>query len=567
MDLKTNKKFDTEKYVKEILKCQRDPFYFITKYCRDYTLPNYPKVKKLHPKQEAIINTFMTDHYVIINGSRQTGKTFAVVLLFSWLTLFFSNYRIALISKKGEATYSLIKEIKDCLTHVNEPFTVEFGTGNTKASDTAKNIESYFALKNSSEVRGITVKADKPEEAGRSMRSGAIFVDEAAFVTDIDEIMRGLESTTNRIFLSYEKIKYPHGIIIASTPNGTTGIGQWYYQQWINAEADRSKYKPIKFHWSEVPDYTEEWFKNKTKGLDTRTIAQEYNLEFLGSTSSFFDDEIIRKLQDPALDVTPKKVHLLLNYNLSVFEPFNPAYTYLIGVDSATAFGSDFSAIEIIEFETSNQVAEFIGKCTVDELCQLVEAVAQLYPNSLIIPETNGLGNQVIEYLSKHNILRSKTFKQPIKDVNTNTIKYKYGLTLTSENRPILLEQIYTIIAEDATKVRSRALKLQLIGLENKNGKIEGQPDDGVFALGFTYLVRAKYPQAISKVKIDNPMSLDVIKELHEQRYSHNDNSESNVYLPPQFQSQNVSTPLLDAFQRIFMSQTLTPEQNDKENK
>jgi len=553
MESKQEQEDKIGQFLEEAAKCTSDVFYFITHYCRDYTMPGYPRITKLHKKQEQIINTFLTDHYVIINGSRQTGKTFSVIALFSWLIYFHGNYKTAVLSKKAQSTYILVKEMKDFLSVVDPPFTTIFPARLRSGSSvsTIKSLEGHFILKNDSEVIGITIPADTPEEAGRGLRQGAIFVDEIAYLKNTEEVMSGIEQTTNRVFLNYEKRNYPYGIVLASTPNGITGVGKWYYQQWTAALSDRTKYKPVRFHWTEVSEYTEEWFKKVTKGKNPRTIAQEYDLVFLGSNTSFFEDETIRVLQDESIDIEPKRI-MINNLKVDIYEEYDPNKFYLIGVDSATLHGGDMSSIEVIDFMTGEQVAEFVGKCRVEDLCILLSELVKLYPSCNIVPEANGLGNQVIEYVTSQPNLRYITFKQPIKNVNTNTTAYKYGLTLNKDNRSLLLEEVYTKVKEEPHLIKSRALKLQLIGLEIKGDRIEGQPDDAVFALGFTYLVRAKYPNRITRITGQEQIEMREVNTLFNDRY--NMNEDDTTYINP-LEKPELRNPLFDKFSSIFLKE------------
>jgi hypothetical protein len=201
---------------------------------------------------------------------------------------------------------------------------------------------------------------------------------------------------------------------------------------------------------------------------------------------------------------------------------------------------------------TGEQVAEFVGKCRVEDLCLLLSELVKLYPSCNIIPEANGLGNQVIEYVTSQPNLRYITFKQPIKNVNTNTTAYKYGLTLNKDNRSLLLEEVYTKVKEEPHLIKSRALKLQLIGLEIKGDRIEGQPDDAVFALGFTYLVRAKYPNRITRITGHEQIAMKEVGNLFNDRY--NINEDDTTYINP-LEKPELRNPLFDKFSNIFLKE------------
>lgn len=134
------------------------------------------------------------------------------------------------------------------------------------------------------------------------------------------------------------------------------GDGQFFYEMWNNAldsddiynedetlvensdrliEApDKNSFIKIKYHWSEDPTKDDAWYVEQKRELnfDTRSINQELDLLFIGSTTCIFDDEFLSKLTPSK----PKKTIDLSHFSkLKLFEPiYNDRY-YLVGVDTA----------------------------------------------------------------------------------------------------------------------------------------------------------------------------------------------------------------------------------------
>lgn len=535
---------DTNNYndLVEFIKCKNDPIYFIKNYFNDYTLPEPQPLKKIYDRQIEIINTLLNDHFLILMGSRQVGKTIILIAFICWLILFNNNYLVAILSRKVDFTNDLINEVKKALSSLNSPFNIQL---ENKGKHSKKNLASELILINGSSVKAITVPKANPEEAGRGLRAGFIFIDEAAHINSLEKILTGINFTTARTFPRYEEMKIPFGICIASTPNGMNGTGKLFYDYWTNAINNNSLYKAVKFHWSEVPEYNREWYENQCRKLnnDRRAIAQELDLIFLASEDSFLEEDIILNLQriNTSNNII-RKIRISDSGNLyfNIFKEPNISSLYLIGIDSATKRGNDFSAICVTDFFTGEQVAEFFGKCSITDLCEKVlTVVVNEYSNCILIPENNGVGNQVIEYCQKH--YNNKLFNTPRKELRK--ITYSPGFLNTVITRPQLLDSIYQVLKEFPESVKSEYLKMQLIGLHITGNRVEGDIDDAVFAFGFTQCVRIYYNNIVSSMFSLRNESISDMVNLFKERYeddslfTEQNNMFNNKYNDPIFES------------------------------
>ena len=160
------------------------------------------------------------------------------------------------------------------------------------------------------------------------------------------------------------KNNYPYFILFTSTPNGTGGDGKFLYEMWNNsldsddifnedeslvenvdqlvAAPDKNSFVKIKYHWSEDPTKTEDWYLQQKRELnfDTRSINQELDLIFIGSTNCIFTDEFLSNLEPKKPIENIKLSHFSA---LKLYSELDPNQYYLVGVDTAKSLNvSDF---------------------------------------------------------------------------------------------------------------------------------------------------------------------------------------------------------------------------------
>jgi len=510
----------------EYYKCTNDFIYFVNNYVIDFTT-SLPTQINLYVPQIEIVNAINKYKHVVLLGSRQVGKTILIESYIAWLILFHPGYNVSVLSRKAEFTCKIIYEIRRLLECLKQPFTVNF----ENRQQVEKSLESKLRLANKSEIQAITVPRQNPEEAGRGNRSGFIFIDEAAHITELPKIMSGLMHTTNRVFVRYKKQNLPYGIVIASTPNGTTGTGKYFYDLWNNSKLGQNGFVPIRFHWTQVPEFNQEWYNEQCRKHPQRDIDQELDLKFLPPEDSFLSETIISKLQDGLnKDDVYKKIYIE-DLELHIYEENKEEYSYIMGVDAATQHGPEFSAINILCHQTGETVLEYIGKCSITTLCRCINELVKFYPKICIVVEANGVGNQVVEYCLNKEELKKRLFYVIKKK------EIKYGLTSDSQVRNQILSNIYSVASETPNLIRSEKLKLQLIGLRSRYGRVEGNPDDLVFAYGLALYVNNNALHTLLNiyrrigVNISSNSNIQSIYSLHNQRYDQNKDDNLNLLL------------------------------------
>jgi len=507
--------------ISEYIKCKKDPIYFMEHYIK-LSLAGGDVAVKLYDRQIDFIKDFLEKHYLIVCKSRQTGVSTITQMLCAHMCVFYKNVVIGAVSKAGAESSDFARKTISMIDTLPEWMRPTFIVRNSQS----------FILDNGCQFYANQVNDSNPEGLFRGKALTFLVIDEGAFIPKIDDAYTGVAPTLFKSHSAAKANNVPYGTIIISTPNKTIGKGKWYYQTWTNSINGDSIFQPFKLHWTMIDEFKNDplWYKTQCELLGNIhwKIAQELDMQFIASSNSFLPTEIIEQLNKCYID--PKQKMKLFNYEMWQFSDVDQSRFVLIGIDTASQSGSDNSTVEVFDFETFVQVAEFKGKLRVDDFCKIISLVTKIYPNNIIIPESNSYGNQVCEYLTKsgsfYNIYQSKVGDQKNKTTdNSAKQKYKYGLSTTPYNRPLMIDALYTLIKEDPTIVKSERLALELIGLvDNGRGKImaeEGEQDDLSLAMSFCAYVRTYDPPlGVSKdIKSQSVMDdmLDVAKWNNQQ--------------------------------------------------
>ncbi len=522
----------TEELKLIIEKCKNDPKFFISNYCvrpddTDATINVYQR-----PKQSEIIDHILNDHYVIINSSRQVGKTTLIEAFILWLVIFHKNYTVAILTKNSEFTVKIISEIMTIFDHLPTFFkkVVKLKTDNARTK----------VFSNFSRIESIVVEKSKPENAGRGSRAGFIFVDEAAFIEYMDEVYSGLEPVTTSIHKNYKSKGYPYGTVISSTPNGVEGIGRWYYQFWTKSQDGMTGYTPIVFHWRDAGYTDEEMQKQRIKMNDELKFIQEYELVFLVGQSSLLDVDTANELQKDCYKPVSKQI-LKYNYTFSLYKNIDPSKIYIFSIDSASETGTSDQAILLLEYDTGTliPIGEGYGKIPIIAFTNNIIDLVKLYFNNMfnyfIIVEKNYLGESIIGTIrEKDQEMFEKIYTTVEKKKNGTSVTYK-GIQTNTRTKNLMIDALSQYLNDNryelAELIMPEMLKRQILSLQyNRTSKKlsvpAGMKDDLVMAFSFAlyaqYFDQQSFNKYISLCKLSSKVTTESLKRVltfYQERY------------------------------------------------
>lgn len=176
---------------------------------------------------------------------------------------------------------------------------------------------------------------------------------------------------------------------------------------------------------------------------------------------------------------------------------------YLLSADCARGDGSDFSAFQVIDTESLEQVAEYKGKLTTKEYGNLLITAATEYNNALLIVENSNVGWATIQQILDRgydnlfynemdlNIIEAD--KQYTSKINTLNKKSVPGFSTTSKSRPLIINKMEEYFNEKTFIMHSQRLYEELMVFIWNGAKAEamkGYNDDLVMSLAIGLWVR-----------------------------------------------------------------------------
>jgi len=476
----------------EYYKCKNDLLYFIEHYVK-VELPGGSIHPTLYSPQKTLLKMLMNDHYVSLLKTRQTGGSTAAQFFCTWALTFFKNVVVGVVSRKGDEATDFARKVMTMIHSLPIWMQPRF----------TKDTERTFILDNGSKFFAEGVHLVNPGSLFRGKSIGICIIDEAAYINAIDIAYTAFAPALFKAHQVSEQNGIPYCALVISTPNRMVGIGKWYYELWQESLEGSGMYKPCKLYWKDIPEFKDDptWYETQCKVLnnDRGKIAQELEMQFLGSSDSWLPLDTIEKLY--ASIKKPKVKLKMMGGFLHQWKDLDISRYYIIGVDTASAGGGDKSAIEIFDYETFEQVAEFRGKLEVFDFCQNIKTICKLYPKHIIIPEDNSYGMEVVGFLRRieENSNMVNLYKMhPTKLLRESTSKVlRYGLNTNIKTRPLMMDALYTFITQFPESIKSEALVLELAGLVEKavgtSFKVEadkGMNDDLALSLAFICYVR-----------------------------------------------------------------------------
>lgn len=231
---------------------------------------------------------------VFIEKSRQNGISWWVVAIFVY-GFIFHNHKYLMISQKEDDVdkwgdmKSLFEKARFIIRNLPSWMLPQ---GLTKETGTEFNKFKSISRKDGS--GSITGESANPNSS-RWGTYNAVFLDEFGFMQNATTINTAAASATPcRIW--------------NSTPNWTWNE-QWRMRQltmdrmWKNGEKQKAEVKGLRYHWSDNPLYTKEWYNWKIQGMTPEKIAQEleidYNTAIIGRVYEWFPKEPMVLIYDP----------------------------------------------------------------------------------------------------------------------------------------------------------------------------------------------------------------------------------------------------------------------------
>tara|TARA_Y100000593_G_C4320082_1_gene343303 strand:+ start:4040 stop:5620 length:1581 start_codon:yes stop_codon:yes gene_type:complete len=458
----------------EYLKCAKDPSYFMKKYC----VVQHPMRGKvpfhLYEFQDKTLKMFVEDKHLIILKSRQLGLSTLSAGYSLWLMTFHTDKNILVIATKQETAKNLVTKVR--VMHKELPSWLK--------SKCVEDNKLSLKYENGSQIKAVSSNTD----SARSEALSLLLIDEAAFIDKVDEIWTSAQQT----------LATGGKAIILSTPNG---IGNLFHKLWTEAENGSELWNFARLPWNLHPERDEDWRVRQDELLGPKMAAQECDCDFVSSGDTVIDGKLLEWYQETFVKEPVEKRGF--DGNIWIWEQADYNKSYIVSADTARGDGQDYSAIQVIDIDSMNQVAEYKGHIPTKEFGNLCVQMATEYNDALLIMENASIGwaaiQQVIDRDYK-NLFYSST---DLKYVDTeNQIRNRYrsqdknmvaGFSTTMRTRPLIIAKLEEYFREKSVTVRSKRLIDELFVFIYKNNKaqaMDGYNDDLTLALSIGLWVR-----------------------------------------------------------------------------
>lgn len=447
----------TAEQVLEIQKCMTDPVYFAERYCHIQHPVKGSVPVELYPYQKRMLYDFRDNRNTIVLSARQTGKSTMSCIYLLWYAIFHFEKTILIASNKNDNAMEMIYRIKfvyERLPHWLKPGLAADGYN-----------KHSLGFDNGSRIHSQATS----ENTGRGMSISLLFLDEFAFVR---------ESIQTEFWTSIAPTLATGGAcIIASTPNGDANL---YAQLWRGAVLQANGFKAVEVKWNEPPGRDEEFKKKEMAKIGEVRWRQEYENEFLSNDPLLFDTIVLSNLTAAIKDIKPVGTI----GDVVFFKQPQQNGTYLVGVDPATGSGADYAAIQVFDFPSLEQVAEWRSNTmssvmTYHQLKKVLALLEKVNANIYFSVENNGVGEAIIAlYEADENPPETAEFV-------SETGQNRKGMTTTGKSKMSACLLMKEMIERAAMKVNSQITLAEMKMFTRKAGSYAakvGGTDDNISA-------------------------------------------------------------------------------------
>jgi len=462
-------KLDRKQRVREILKCGKDPSYFLKTYAR-ISHPLHGLVPfDTYPFQDVLLKDFNDYRFNIILKARQLGISTITAGYVVWMLLFHRDKNVLVMATKFSTAGNLVNKVKKIMKNLPDWLRIATIDIDNRTS---------FVLSNGSQIKASSTSGD----AGRSEALSLLVLDEAAHIEGLEELWTGL----------YPTLSTGGRCIALSTPNG---VGNWFHKTCNDAETRANNFKLTSLAWDVHPDRDQTWFEKETKNMSKRQIAQELECNFNMSGETVIHPDDLTWMEST---IKEPQYRTGFDRNFWIWEKAVDGCNYLLSADVARGDGKDNSTLHVIKLETMEIVAEYQGKPTPDVYADMLNSIGKEYNNGMVVVENNSVGFAVLSKLQElgyNNIYFSvKSTHEYVEQVRgehmSNAIA---GFSTTSKTRPLIIAKMEEFIRNKLITIYSSRTLNEFKTFIWNNGRPEAMRsynDDLTMALAIGCWVR-----------------------------------------------------------------------------
>lgn len=483
-------------------------------FCRNFVHIRHPergKIKfELFDAQRDTVRTWLEHKDTLALKARQIGFSTVVSVYALWLTYFYEDRTVIMISKGQREASQLLTHAKYAYRMFPEWLRL---WGPPQDSDTRE----VFTFCNASAIESAPSAADP----ARGRTAHTVVVDEIGFLPNSEDAWASIEPVAD----------VGGRVVMLGTANGE---GNLFHREWMRGKGtwtDRDdvthqigtgdgRFRLI-FHGWWANGRNQDWFDAKCAELPEWQRAQEYpdnpDEAFLKSGNPVFDVEALRRYatEDPLRGFIAKVSY---GYEfieqpggeLRVWKTPRKGARYCIGADVAEGLEhGDYSSAHVIDVENDEVVAKWHGKVDPDIFGEkILFELGHYYNECLIGVEVNNHGLTTLKFLQRAKyrfIYRQKRLGSRVEHKTE-----QLGWRTTAASKPRAIDELHRLTRDNILVLPdSETIAEMRVFVRHPDGKMEATApnnDDRVMSLAIAVMmIPSVYLPEYSKVEKPGP--------------------------------------------------------------
>ena len=455
----------SESQIEDLMKCM-DPDEGYLHFAKHFAHIQHPVKGKLifdpFEYQLRLMHSYHNYRFNINMMPRQTGKTTCASIYLAWYAMFNADQTILIAAHKYTGAQEIMQRIR---------YVYELCPDHIRAGVVSYN-KGSIDFENGSRIISQTTTGT----TGRGLSISLLYCDEFAFVQPniAEEFWTSISPT----------LATGGRAIITSTPNSDEDTFATIWKQAEDKfdehgneqEVGRNGFHSFMASWDEHPDRDEEWKTAEIGRIGEEKFRREYGCEFL-----VFDETLINSLKLAVLEGTDPKINM---GQVRWYKKPDPDKSYVVGLDPAMGTGGDYSAIQVFELPTYEQVAEWQHNTTaipgqirvLSDICKYIADESKSDTGIYWSVENNGIGEAallVIQDFGEENI-PGLFISEPIRKGHVR--KFRKGFNTTHSSKTTTCARLKTMVENDKLIVKSKPLVSELKAFVATGSSFQAKP-------------------------------------------------------------------------------------------
>ena len=447
-------------------------------FCNNFAHIKHPnKGKILFELRDAQIETarmWISNRYTIVLKSRQIGFSTLAAAYSFWITYFWPDRFVVMLSKTEREATKLLGKSKYIYKFLPDWLRLA-------GPELTQNNMLKMTFDNESVIESLP----SANEPARGESVYLAIIDEMAFLPNPEEAWAAIEPIAD----------VGGRVICLSTAKGEGNI---FFNLWHGSQTGTNRFRGIFFPWSANTDRGQEWYDAQKKELPEWQLHQEYpsNPEeaFIRSGRPVFDIDALNRQQTEKPKTGINK-RINEGQNSFIFEssggPLSvwamPQFggVYCIGADVAEGLArGDYSSAHVIDAKTGLIVAHWHGHIDPDRFGEeVLLPLGYFYNSALIGVESNNHGLTTLTSLNKANYVN--LYRQRKLNQRHAEPTESLGWRTTTLSKPLAIDELNASIRDGEVEILCEYTIAELkTFVRNDNGSTNGSPhDDRVMSL------------------------------------------------------------------------------------